>query len=573
MRDAVAHLGSYLFHELTTPLGLRLDRSRRLSSATGVTPFRSFGTYAVWFPRGLLLRLAARRACSRILEDWQAAKEPLDPSEVEAACARVLAEPDLRVETLSAEIEKAASTSLDASPAEALTSLLATLEEQSQQSIAQDDPGNWARQALARVREWLGSGHGTANENTDWKKSKLGKALGGATQLIAEVQEQRLATAAFGLMESPGHRIAAAEAALNRFVTYCDESADAVQAGLAQQSQKREQAWEQVQTALASCLAGTGGFSFFGGGCTRRLLRVFVDHLAAFARLCLAEDVATSVEQVFVILHGRLADQLRDLTFCRQRLRHLQEALEAPPEEEDGVPTPLQAGEVSLGASPLPSADSYWEAIRQSSTARVVLPDGEADLERASIRFLNSLNAEQWSQLDQALQENVLTHGGGLHRVCLSSVDLMRSLIRPLLEHASRFLGDHLPVTDVAEAEFSAAGTKQDVQEHLRSYFASAAPLVSTKGQNGQHAFLLVPASQAGKAYAEEAQAGTPDMELVRVSGQADLMFCREQDYLSPLDLQRLLRLCRKAYEETSILPQASPHARFDIADWIPLDS
>ncbi len=67
-RDAMAHLGSYLFHELTTPLGLRLERTRL---SRGVLPFRSFGTYGVWFPRGLLLHLAARGACQRILEEWQ----------------------------------------------------------------------------------------------------------------------------------------------------------------------------------------------------------------------------------------------------------------------------------------------------------------------------------------------------------------------------------------------------------------------------------------------------------------------------------------------------------------------
>src|SRR5262249_57170877 len=53
MREAVAHLGSYLFHELTTPLGLRLDQARKAEAAHGAgTPFRSLGTYSVWFPRG-----------------------------------------------------------------------------------------------------------------------------------------------------------------------------------------------------------------------------------------------------------------------------------------------------------------------------------------------------------------------------------------------------------------------------------------------------------------------------------------------------------------------------------------
>jgi len=38
-RDAMAHLGSYLFHELTTPLGMRLERLRSSPSAA-VPQFR-----------------------------------------------------------------------------------------------------------------------------------------------------------------------------------------------------------------------------------------------------------------------------------------------------------------------------------------------------------------------------------------------------------------------------------------------------------------------------------------------------------------------------------------------------
>ena len=58
----------------------------------------------------------------------------------------------------------------------------------------------------------------------------------------------------------------------------------------------------------------------------------------------------------------------------------------------------------------------------------------------------------------------------------------------------------------------------------------------------------------------------------LKVAGQADLMFCREQGYLTPEDMRSLLQTCRKAYEETAVVPNASPHARFDITDWVPLD-
>jgi hypothetical protein len=49
-------------------------------------------------------------------------------------------------------------------------------------------------------------------------------------------------------------------------------------------------------------------------------------------------------------------------------------------------------------------------------------------------------------------------------------------------------------------------------------------------------------------------------------------MFCREQAELSLEDLERIVRSCRAAYEEAIKLPQSSPHARFDIQDWMPLD-
>ena len=82
LRDAVAHLGSYLFHEITTPVGMRLEAARHQRGASDATRFRSFGTYAVWFPRGLMLRMAAREACQRIMDEWQAgAGSPLSGPE------------------------------------------------------------------------------------------------------------------------------------------------------------------------------------------------------------------------------------------------------------------------------------------------------------------------------------------------------------------------------------------------------------------------------------------------------------------------------------------------------------
>ncbi len=568
-RDAVSHLGSYLFHELTTPLGMRVERARQLRPDEETTPFRSFGTYGVWFPRGLLLRLAGREACKRLVEEWQAPGEPTAGDAVAAACARVLSDPDLRPEALAARVEDAARAGLDGAPGEALTRLLATLEEQSQQSVAYDDPGNWARQALTRVREWFGAGVGGGRDAGEWRRSRLSRALEAAARKLAGEWEAKLSETAFALTEHPGRRLAAAEAALGRFLDFADEIASAHGARAAQQSARAQQAQDQLDVALENCVTGAGGFSLFGGK-TRRLLRVFVDHLAAYARQCLAEDLGAAVGQVLVALRGKLDERLRDLTFCRQRLRHLQESLDPSVANADDAEPPPQGLELSPH-SPIPSAESFWDAIRQSATARVVLPGGETDLERAAARFLAGLKPAQWGHLDQTLQDLVLGPLGGLHRACTSSADIIRSLAGPLLEQAAACLGMHLPVTDVAQVEFdAAAAARKDVAGEALSYFASAAPPVTSQG-GAEQGFLLIPAGDVGKTYGELASKALANLQVVRVPGQADLMFCREQGPFTAGDLERFLRSCRKAYEELATVPNASPHARFDILDWVPL--
>jgi hypothetical protein len=639
-RDAMAHLGSYLFHELTTPLGVRLERTRQ---SRGVLPFRSFGTYGIWFPRGLLLHLAARGACQRLLEQWQAVSldehaaipdknAPLNLDNLssaplldelprisahdllEAAQARLLADSELQPDALANRILDLAAHQLETSPRELLTRLLAAIEEQSQQMVAQDDPGAWARQSLTRVQDWLGGGLQPPGTTTlgPQRKSRLTRSLEAAAATLAEEWDQRFGAAAAGLMEHPGRRIALAEAALQRFVRYCRDAMDAHQQRLQQQAGKSQHSQKQLQAALDNCIEGTGGFSWFGGK-SRRLLRVFVDHLAAFARQCLAEDTLSAVQQFYGFLQGRLADRQRDLTFCRQRLRHMQEALAENaadtgagslhvPLDEDTSSSTLTGG-MEYSPTPVLTTESFWDAIRESATARVVLPDGVKDLEQAARHFLDSLTAEQWIQLDQVFQDHVLAMRDGLQKALLSTSDLLRHLMTPLITQAANCLGNHLPITDVAQAEFSIdRAAAIELAARIRKYYSLAAPAlrpakskrrsgvhqtvaiggpaldVTSPGRgevepsNKDHCFLLVPASDAGKSYGEQAQSVLSGLQLVNVTGQADLMFCREQENLNLEDLERLLRACRASYEEVVNVPHTSPHSRFDIQDWMPLD-
>jgi serine/threonine protein kinase len=569
LRDTVAHLGSYIFHDVTTPLGLRLDRHRHARVAEGLTPFRSFGTYAVWFPRGLLLRLAARQICTRLLEDWQSTGEPNTPAAIDAAYQRAVEDPDLKLDALCARIEYTATLPQEGRLNEALTNFLGRLEEQSHQSLAQDDPASWARQVLKSLQDMVGGG-GTEGES-DWRRSRVGRALSVATAQVAAEWDDRLSKVAFSLMEDHGRRLAAAEAAFQKMIRFCEETVAAPRSRLEQQARKTNDAWNHLALALQNCVDGPG-FSFFGSR-TRRLLRNFIDCLTAFARQRLAEEVTSAGIQFYALLHARLEERIRELSFCRQRLRNLQEALEAPPEDAEALAGGRFNVEATPGVTPMPSTEAYWDTIRESDTVRVVLPDGETDLDRAAHRFLGGLTGEQWAQIDQALQERVLSPLGGLHHVCTASGDLLRGLAAPLTTSAADVLGTVLEITDVAEVEYSAAAAeKTDIRSRAKTHFACAAPLVSGKDETKQQHYLLVPASESGKNLADEAKKAIPSLHLVRVPGQADLMFCREQNNLTQPDLQRLMKPCKAAYKELSSVPAASPHARFDITDWVPLD-
>ncbi len=525
-------------------------------------------------------------------------------------------------DSLSRRVGEAAAIPTEGEPSEALTRLLASIEEQSRQMIALDDPGAWAHQALnCAFRDWMGSGIPTPGAPTvHQRKSKLTKALELAAVQLAEKWDARFMEAAYGLLDHPGRRLALAEAALTRFIGYCNDAAAAHSDRLRQQAAQAHQAEQQLQSALDSCMAGNG-FSWFGNQ-SRRKLRLFMDHLAAYARQCLADDLAAVVGQFFTALCGRLGDRLRDLTLCRQRLRYIQDALLSVENGEDVSESnaaeelrPLLGGTPAspdLSPAPALSTEAFWEATRESATHRVVLPEGVEQLETAANRFLASLNNEHWSHLDQTLQDHVLAARKGLFQACMNTNDLIRHLAVPLVNQAVSTLSDYLPVTDVAQVELASAGAsaadadvsvESELIARMRTYQQLAVPMIGSAAAkrltgavqvSGQRepaeavspsaqadrssdaptddTFLLIPASDAGKQYGEEAQRVLPGVQIVNVPGQADLMFCREQNGLTMEDLDRILRSCRAAYEDAAGTPQSSPHARFDIQDWTPLD-
>jgi hypothetical protein len=323
-----------------------------------------------------------------------------------------------------------------------------------------------------------------------------------------------------------------------------------------------------LQAAQAQCQAG--GFKLFGGG-HQRALRAFLTQAGQFARQRIAQDLLECALLFFRMLRGRLEDRIKEITFSRQRLKALEQVLAMPAGDWDDPGSSFEGTDGA--ASPMPLHDPFWEAVQGTATAEIVLPFGLDDLEQTADQFVESLQAEHLLRLDEELQAKVLAPLGNLLGACTGNMNLMKYLGRPLIEQTAAYLGDILPITDVAQVEYSAAEAhKVDIAAKMSQAHAAAIPTVGGAGDGRQGAYLLVPDSEAGRALADEAKRAVPGLESVLTTALTELTACRESDGLGYAEMQQILNLGRMAYQEMAPQPTTSPHARFDVMEWLPLE-
>jgi eukaryotic-like serine/threonine-protein kinase len=561
-RDVVSHLSGYIAHDLTTPLGAALEQLRQRPPGFGRSPFRTFGTYGVWFPRGLLLRSAAQRICLGLLKVWREDAPPHDITEVDEIVARATGDQRLRPEQVQQQIEREAVRGPDGGPADQIERWLTGLEGQvsPSPSTRRTDAGTWARGVWEQARDLIGN-RPSGDLETAVRRSRLNKLLEEAIKRIADSWGNEFAEATRVLEERPGHRIGAIESALRKLCEWCNSAAGFAERKVDQLGVNVGQAKTDVQSALEICKAGSGSFSFFGGRSSRSM-RHFLDQLRTYARVRLQEDLADATARFYRSLRARLEERLRELSYCRTRMDQLIQTLESPllnlPASSD---TPVSISEEAL-----------QQTIRPSNTLQVVLPSGETHLERSAKKMASTVKEEDIDRLETALEKLVLEPRGGLTALCNLNADMIRTLVGPMVEQTTAFLSDLLPATDVTEVETSAAKAKKvELPARIQEYYRRSAPPAGATDADEQ-TFVLVPDSESGKDFATLVKKTVPTALTVAVNGAAtDLMFCREHGCLRIDEVVALMSNCVPAYYQTLANPHVAPHARYDVTEWMPL--
>ena len=180
------------------------------------------------------------------------------------------------------------------------------------------------------------------------------------------------------------------------------------------------------------------------------------------------------------------------------------------------------------------SEEALQQTLHPTNTLNVVLPAGDTHIDRSATQVVKGVKPADVLRLEVALQKLVLEPRGGLTALCLLNADMSRTLVAPMVEQTTAFLGDLLPVTDVTEVEVSASrARKVDLAARIKDYHTRAAPPCGSEGD--AQTFVLVPDTESGKAFAGVVKRAVPAALTIAVNGAAtDLMFCREHGNLRP---------------------------------------
>jgi serine/threonine protein kinase len=559
-RDCVSHLAGYVAHDLTTPLGHALEQIRNRPSGFGKSPFRTFGTYGVWFPRGLLLRAAAQRICLRLLKTWRIDGPPADSTAVDKVVHDITTDGRLRPEEIQHQIDGESVRGAEGGPADQIERWLNGLEGQVSPQVRRPEAGTWAKSVWDQARDLIGT-KPTGDQDSTVRRSRLSKVMDESIKRAADAWGNEFSEAVRPLEIYPGHRLGAIEAALEKLAKWCLDTATNVDKKVEQLGVKSRQARTDVQSALDACLPGSGSFSFFGGR-SGRSMRHFLDQLRAFARIRLQEDTADATARFYRTLRQRVEDLLRVILSCRTRMDQIIRVLDSPllklPASSD---TPVSISEEAL-----------QQTIHPTNTLQVVLPSGETHIERSAKKIVQSVKPQDIIRLETALQKLVLEPRGGLVALCQIHADMQRTLVAPMVEQTTAFLGDLLPMTDVTDVETANAMVKKvELSARIQDYHRRSAPPVG-QPEVDEQTFVLFPDSEPGKAYARLVKKTIPGVLTVAVNGSAtDLMFCREHGNLRPEELNALLANCQPAYYEALASPHLAPHARYDVTEWMPI--
>jgi serine/threonine protein kinase len=554
--EVVQQAGEYIFRDLATSLGKELD-SRRSAQQTLGASFCSVGLYRLVWPRRLIMEQAGRNLCKRLIDRWLSKDASAQSEEIRTWSHEEWETQGFRVEDLIAQHHEKCEKLLKQAPEKMYMNIIAPLAEQ-MGKLHEGERLNIgpAVQAMDQIEKLLGIPEECRPKGPTVEPSVVERALADAAGSIADVCDKKLAELiVHHLIEEPRFRLAGAEEALRHFSAIAEQSLQAHEQLAKELGERTISLYHKIHKIFDAPVPTVSKpiTSIWKGAFTRKtpgnkpsLGTELVEALKNYAKCCYQSLVLQHITRLYTSLRGLLSDQVREVGFCRTRLREL---------------AVLVAGNGKESDRP-----------EENTREKYLLPESCVDLKDVIEKMEERIGPADLLEFDVLVQHLLQQQFQALVHVCMGPANLVRNLAPVLLHEAVRFLEPLLEGTNAAEmylAQHSQKGqVTAEVKEEVQAIFNATAARLTRTVPPSETAIITLPGGEAGDRLRNLFHAGAPQAFVLTSPRPDEILFFREQGPLSLHDLEQFGPQGEEAYRKQKLKDPTALHSREDIPEW-----
>jgi hypothetical protein len=542
-RQVVEEAGLYLARDLCSPLGPATDLVR--AGVSGVPwearglYYQTFGLYETAWPRHAVRRALARRVCRRLVERWMSKDSKPIRDAVHNWMQEEWARQQLGASVLMERLAELTQQIAGCEPEQSFQALVDPLLERhgdQRKNAEAVFPPEELLDLFKQFEQLLGKAKddGLSETPAQWTE-----ALRQAADKLVREWGQKLAELPVRLIESPGFRLAGAEELIRQMVASIEQTLqhhEPLARELSVRAEELHARLQLLQSDPANRPPPPGRFrkSSAPKPPTFAEARTL---LADYPKALYQSLLLRQAGNVFLTLRGHLADEMREINFCRLRLGELARMLDEPTDA----------------------------AFTSPATGKYLFPSGCADLKDTVDYFENRLGTEAMNELDVHMEAMFKKQFTALVNVCLTNANILKNVETAMLHTAEQFLAEQVGETNVAEIFLSQHADR--IGDELTACFDEAAPQLPSErlGAVPELCVLSLPSGPAGDRLREAATQAMPDVEWHPAAGDEDILLYRERTNLPLADLPQMGPLAQDAYRQMSASEHFTPHSRCDI--------
>jgi hypothetical protein len=591
-RKTMRQVGQFLYRDLLTPMGRTADLARAGLSAPSWESrglyCQTFNLYPVRWPRPVVVDILSCHLCRRLVENWGSknSKHLVEPVRgwVRAKWAEKELGPDRFIDRFQAglveHLGRAPETILEemlrglsvpdpvgASPPPPETVSASATHQKSRPGPPANPstpllkPGKrssfFARrnqngtltpapdrdvvlETLAEIERWLGRPTQTGLLEIRGAFEEVTQEV---TRRLVDEWEQKLAELSVRLIEEPIYRLAGGEEGLRQTVALIEQMLQTYEPMVQELNRKNQALFTRVQEGLAEWRSGKSQPGSNGVTLLPALLREYGKGRYHYL-------VLHQVAGAFLVLRGRLSDELREVNFCRARLDALGCLFEKHIDRKKD--------EMSA---------------RNGAIGRELFTAGSRNLRQAVEQVLGEISVEDMLELDRRMERMIRKRFRALVHICMSENNMLKHVEPAMLEVARAFIGERLPPGNVAQMFLEQYPDQHEAEEEILRWVEHAEPcnkqLISSPKKDGQRNELCVcatPPGPDGEKLADMVRSFVTAGEVQSVRQAEDVVIYREWLNLALTDLEQCSSVPRRAYQQLNSPEQFTPHSRVDVS-------